>query len=163
MSFLTSDDYGLQIRTEIRDLVTDGNDVLLAKAALAAQTEMESYLRGRFDVAAVFGAAGPVAAVLNPDGSVLTPATADQRNPQIVMYLVDMALYHLHSRQNPRNVPTIRQDRYDHAIDWLKMVRKGQLSCGLPLETLTLPDGTQDTGSILPRGGSNPKLLNSAY
>ncbi|QKG56993.1 DUF1320 family protein [Hymenobacter sp. BRD128] len=163
MSFLTPDDYGLQIRDEIRGLLTDGNDVLLSKAALAAQTEMESYLRGRFDVAKVFGALGAVAAVPASGTTPAVPAQPDQRNPQIVMYLVDMALYHMHSRQNPRNVPTIRQDRYDHAIDWLKMVRKGALSCGLPLETLTLPDGTQDTGSILPRGGSNPKLLNSAY
>ena len=102
-------------------------------------------MRGRFAVALVFAPAG------------------DARNPQIVMYLVDMALYHLHSRQNPRYVPQIRQDRYDHAIAWLTMVRKGGLSCGLPLESLNLPDGTQDTGSILPRGGSNIKLRNSAY
>lgn len=161
MSFLTSTDYGMQIRDEIRGLLTDGNDTLLTSAAHAAQAEMESYLRGRFDVGAVFGAAGPVAQVLNPDGSVLTPATADQRNPQVVMYLVDMALYHLHSRQNPRNVPQIRQDRYQQVIDWLKLVRKGGLSCGLPLESAQLPDGTQDTGSILPRGGSLPKLNNT--
>jgi len=29
MSFLTSADYGLQIRDEIRGLLTDGNDALL--------------------------------------------------------------------------------------------------------------------------------------
>lgn len=143
MSFLTPDDYGAQIRTEILALITDGNSTLQAAAEHSAQTEMESYLRGRFDVAKVFGAVG------------------NDRNAQIVMYLVDVALYHLHSRQNPRNVPTLRQDRYDHVIDWLKMVRKGALSCGLPLETLLLPDGTQDTGSILPRGGSLPKLNNT--
>ena len=145
MSFLTQADYGPQIRAEILTLVTDGDTTLLDRAALMAQAEMESYLRGRFAVALVFAPAG------------------DARNPQIVMYLVDMALYHLHSRQNPRNVPQIRQDRYDHAIAWLTMVRKGGLSCGLPLESLNLPDGTQDTGSILPRGGSNIKLRNSAY
>jgi len=161
MSFLTSADYGLQIRDEIRGLLTDGNDALLSSAAHAAQAEMESYLRGRFDVVAVFGALGPVSAVPAAGAQPAVPATADQRNPQIVMYLVDLALYHLHSRQNPRNVPQIRQDRYQQVIDWLKLVRKGGLSCGLPLESAQLPDGTQDTGSILPRGSSLPKLNNT--
>lgn len=142
MSFLTTADYGLQIRQELRDLVTDGDETLLTAAAWAAQVEMESYLRGRFDVAAIF------------------TATGGDRNPQIVMYLVDMALYHLHSRQNPRNVPQIRQDRYDQVLSWLRMVRKGELSADLPQEPATNPDGTPDADSILPRGGSLPKLSN---
>ncbi len=143
MSFLTPDDYGLQIRQELRDLVTDGSSTLLEDAGLAAQVEMESYLRGRYDLDAVFSATG-----------------AD-RNRQVVMYLVDMALYHLHSRQNPRNVPQIRQDRYDQVISWLKMARKGELSVGLPPLPATEPDGTPTPGSILPRGGSLPKQRNT--
>ena len=160
MSFLTTTDYGLQIRDEIRGLLTDGNDTLLTMAALAAQAEMESYLRGRFDVEAIFTALGPAPAVPAAGDTPEVPARADARNPQIVMYLVDAALYHLHSRQNPRNVPQIRQDRYDQVISWLKMVRKGELSAGLPLEPPTNEDGTPDPDSILPRGGSQPKLSN---
>ena len=160
MSFLSEADYGLQIRKEIRDLVTDGNDMLLTAAAFAAQVEMESYLRGRFDVDAIFTALGPAPAVPAAGGTPEVPARADARNPQIVMYLVDMALYHLHSRQNPRNVPQIRQDRYDHAIEWLKMARKGSISTGLPPEPLTEPDGSVDPTSTAPRGGSLPKLKN---
>ncbi|MDO7877367.1 DUF1320 family protein [Hymenobacter sp. ASUV-10] len=142
MPFLTATDYGLQIRDEIRGLLTDGSDPLLQAAALAAQSEMESYLRGRFDVEAIF------------------TRTGEERSPVVVMYLVDMALYHLHSRQNPRNVPQIRQDRYDNALNWLKMARKGTISTGLPLENVTQPDGTPDPDNILPRGGSLPKLTN---
>ena len=154
MSFLTEADYGLQIRDEIRALVTDGSTTLLTSAGLTAQSEMESYLRGRFDVDKVFTAPNAVPA----SGS--TPAVPDQRSPVVVMYLVDMALYHLHSRQNPRNVPQIRQDRYDQAISWLKMARRGELSVGLPLEPTTNPDGTPDADNILPRGGSLPKQTN---
>ena len=142
MSFLAHADYGLQIRAEIRDLVTDGDTTLLDAAGLAAQAEMESYLRGRFDVEAIFAATGPA------------------RSAVLVLYLVDLALYHLHSRQNPRNVPQIRQDRYDHAIEWLKMARKGSISTGLPPEPLTEPDGSVDPTSTAPRGGSLPKLKN---
>ena len=143
MSFLLPADYGLQIRDEIRGLLTDGNDGLLDQAATAAQVEMESYLRGRYDVAAVFAATGAA------------------RNAQVVMYLVDMALYHLHSRQNPRNVPQIRQDRYDQVISWLKMARTGKLSVGLPDLPETNADGTPNTDTILPRGGSRPKQQNT--
>ena len=143
MSFLTPADYGLQIRAEIRDLVTDGDTTLLDRAGLTAQVEMESYLRGRYDVDAIFA------------------TTADARNAQVVMYLVDMALYHLHSRQNPRNVPQIRQDRYDQVISWLKMARTGKLSVGLPELPETNPDGTPNTDTILPRGGSRPKQQNT--
>ncbi len=141
--FLTTADYGLQIRAELRELLTDGNDALLDQSATAAQAEMESYLRGRYDCEAIFA------------------ATGSNRNAQLVMYLADMALYHLHSRQNPRNVPQIRQDRYDQAISWLKMARKGELSVGLPTLPALNPDGTPNPASILPRGGSRPKQNNT--
>jgi phage gp36-like protein len=153
-AFLIPADYTLQIRTEILNLVTDTSPLLQAQAEAAATAEMQSYLRGRFDVVAVFNPA-------QVPNAVAVPPVPDTRNPQIVMYLVDMVLYHLHSRQNPRNVPTLRQDRYEQVIDWLKTVRRGGLSCGLPLERLTLPDGTQDTGSILPRGSSILKQTNT--
>ena len=91
MSFLTPDDYGLQIRQELRDLVTDGSSTLLDDAGLAAQVEMESYLRGRYDVVAIFTASNAVAAVPASGTTAAVPAQPDQRNRQVVMYLVDMA------------------------------------------------------------------------
>jgi len=161
MSFLTSADYGLQIRHEIKNLLTDGDDVLLVDAALAAQVEMESYLRGRYDCDAIFTASGPVAAVPASGDTPAVEAQPDTRNRLLVMYLVDMALYHLHSRQNPRNVPQIRQDRYDQALSWLKMARKGELSVGLPPLPANNEDGTPNADTILPRGGSLPKQKNT--
>lgn len=161
MSFLTSADYGLQIRQELRDLVTDGSSTLLNDAGLAAQVEMESYLRGRYDVTKIFTAPNATPAVPANGSTPAVPAKPDMRNRQVVMYLVDMALYHLHSRQNPRNVPQIRQDRYDHAISWLKMARKGELSVGLPELPDTNADGSPNNDTILPRGGSLPKQRNT--
>lgn len=49
----------------------------------------------------------------------------DNRNQQLVMYMVDVVLYHIHSRIAPRNIPQLRMDRYDAAISWLKNVAKG--------------------------------------
>lgn len=64
----------------------------------------------------------------------------DNRNQQIVMYLLDITLYHLHSRINPRNVPDLRKERYDGnnatqnggAIAWLKRVASGDITADLP-------------------------------
>ncbi|MBK6611856.1 MAG: DUF1320 family protein [Sphingobacteriales bacterium] len=56
----------------------------------------------------------------------------DPRHPSVVMFLIDMVLYHLHSRISPRNVPDIRAERYDAAITWLKMIAKEQINPALP-------------------------------
>jgi len=79
----------------------------------------------------------------------------DNRNQQIVMYLLDITLYHLHSRINPRNVPDLRKERYDGnnatqnggAIAWLKRCASGDLTADLP--------------SILPQQGVSIRWGNS--
>lgn len=66
--------------------------------------------------------------------------SGDNRNQQIVLYLLDITLYHLHSRINPRNVPDLRKERYDGnapnqlggAIGWLKKVAGGEVNADIP-------------------------------
>jgi phage gp36-like protein len=115
MAFLIEDDYKLQVRNYELDELTEYNNAVRMQSELAAQTEMESYLRDRYDVADIFS------------------NTDDDRNPLIVMYMVDIALYHLFSAITPRNVPQIRMDRYDAAINWLKAVASGKINPGLPV------------------------------
>lgn len=115
MPFLMEDDYKVQIRDfELQELTGYTNGIRL-KSETAAQAEMESYLRDRYKVEDIFSDAG------------------DDRNPLIVMYLIDIALYHLFSAITPRQVPQIRMDRYDAAINWLKAVAAGKLNPALPL------------------------------
>ena len=67
----------------------------------------------------------------------------DNRNQQIVLFLIDVTLYHLHSRINPRNIPDLRKERYNGnsptdsggAIGWLKSVSKGNVNADLPVFT----------------------------
>lgn len=74
-----------------------------------------------------------------PDNTVYW-IKGDNRNQQIVMYLIDITLYHLHSRINPRNIPELRMIRYDGnnalqtggAIGWLKKVASGDITADLP-------------------------------
>lgn len=60
-------------------------------------------------------------------------AETDNRDQQMVMYFVDITLFHLHSRITPRNVPQLRIDRYSAAIDWLKMCARGEVTPNLPV------------------------------
>jgi hypothetical protein len=72
------------------------------------------------------------------DGTVWT--VGDNRNQQVVLYLLDITLYHLHSRINPRNIPDLRKERYDGnspnqnggAIGWLKRIASGDITADLP-------------------------------
>lgn len=52
----------------------------------------------------------------------------DNRSSELVMFVVDITLYHLHSRINPRNIPQLRMDRYDHAIKKLEAYAAGKQS-----------------------------------
>lgn len=91
-----------------------------------------------------------------PTGSLLNTVyftPGDNRNQQIVMYTIDITLFHLHSRISPRNIPQLRMDRYEAAISWLKMAMKGFITADLV--KLQPPQG----GRI--RFGFNIKNINS--
>lgn len=85
----------------------------------------------------------------------------DNRNQQVVMYLIDCVLYHLHSRISPRNIPDLRAIRYDGnnafqsggVIGWLKKIASGDITADLPQ---ILP---KQGNSI--RWGSNTKNTNT--
>ena len=70
-------------------------------------------------------------------GTLLTNATywtlGDTRDQQMVLYLIDVTLYHVHARIAPRNIPDLRVKRYDDAIAWFKMCAKGEVTPALPL------------------------------
>jgi hypothetical protein len=102
MAFLTDDDYKEQVQDSILAAIL-GNASRPA-AELKAQEQMTDYLNVRFDAAAIFAAQGSA------------------RNAAVVMYMVDIVLYHLSSRINPGQVPEVRQNRYDDAIKWLQSV-----------------------------------------
>lgn len=86
----------------------------------------------------------------------------DNRCQQLLAYMVDVVLYHLHTRISPRNIPPLRFKRYDGspdnpgnggAIGWLKMAAQGEV-------TVNLPRLQPIQGSRI-RYGGNVKLNNS--
>ncbi|MCC3159507.1 DUF1320 domain-containing protein [Hymenobacter sp. 15J16-1T3B] len=132
MAFLTPEDYGTQIRTEQLHVITDEDGTVLPKAELYAQQLCESYLRSRYDVAAIFA------------------ATGDDRSALLVTYMVDISLYTVHSRHGRAQMPEKRIVRYDQALEWLKAIGKGSITADLPL----LPPAERPGGF---KWGSAPK------
>ena len=57
----------------------------------------------------------------------------DNRSQQLLTYVVDITLYHVHSRISPRNIPDLRVKRYDDAKNWLKMAGRGDITANLPI------------------------------
>lgn len=77
----------------------------------------------------------------------------DNRSQELVAMMIDISLYHLHTRIAPQNIPDLRVKRYDAAIEWLDKAARG-----LVIPKLTLRQPTQ--GNII-RWGSKTKLNNT--
>jgi hypothetical protein len=75
--------------------------------------------------------------VLSQSGALPTTADywafGDSRNKLIKRYYIDICLYHLHSRINPRNIPEYRVQRRDEAIEYIKMMSSGKVTGDLEL------------------------------
>lgn len=90
------------------------------------------------DYWSLVSAAGTTTGVLPTDATKWAPG--DNRDQQLVQHCVDICLYHLHARINPRNIPDLRKQRYDGddsdqkggAIGWLKMVAAGKINANIP-------------------------------
>jgi hypothetical protein len=79
----------------------------------------------------------------------------DNRNQQLVNYLIDIVLYHILSRIAPMNIPDLRVKRYDNAIYWLKQCATGEfITSGL--QVIQPKQGQRiRTGSRLPKQNNN--------
>lgn len=116
MAFITEDDYSVLIRNEIKDILLENySQTKLKTAESMGISQVKKRLSGRYDVDKIFS------------------TTGDDRDSYIVMVTLDCALYHLYTATVPNKIPTIRAERYQDAIDWLKSVAKGEETADLPL------------------------------
>ena len=138
MPFLIETDYEVQIRNWIKQIIIQRKEDVRHQAELASQAEMESYLRQRYNVTQIFS------------------ATGENRNALIILYMVDIVIYHLHSNTAGDVIPELRIIRYNAARDWLKAVAKGDISPDLP-EKPDEGENGEGTGSQIIEFGSNPK------
>lgn len=114
-TFITTDDYDASMHKEILEsLVRAGSDPnddeIVEICEDRAVTEMRGYMNKIYDVDAIFSAEGK------------------DRNQLILMFAIDISLYHIFCIHNPYKISEIRKDRYKRAIEWLKMVMKGDVT-----------------------------------
>lgn len=113
--FITEEDIRTVIRDEFFKDIHDEDADIQEKSELSAISKMSSYLRGRYDVDKIF-----------------SPSEEYGDKQLIIEYCVDIFMYRLHARINPRKIPEIRKVKYDEAIEWLMGVQQGELHPDLP-------------------------------
>lgn len=134
MAYLSNTDFDLLVQDVNLQQIINNNEAIRLQAELVAIGEARSYLVQKYQF----------------DAELLL--TGNDRDPQLVNYICDITLYHLHSRISPRNIPELRVTRYDNAIHWLKMCAMGDATPKL-LE--------YETPKTALRFGSQPKNVNS--
>lgn len=81
-----------------------------------AVAEMRSYLNKKYDCDKIFSARGT------------------DRHALVLMFALDITIFHIFCQHNPYKMSKIRQDRYDRAVEWLKGVMRGDVTIdGAPL------------------------------
>ena len=114
--FIEFPDYDASIHRDILTAVTRDDEAIVEICEERAIAEMRGYLCGRYDCNRTFAARGA------------------ERHPLVLMMLIDMVVYHLFCIHNPVKMSDTRKDRYQRAVDWMKAVRRGDVSIeGLPL------------------------------
>ncbi|MBQ7413830.1 MAG: DUF1320 family protein [Prevotella sp.] len=114
--FIEISDYDASIHREILDSLTRDDEEIVEICEDRAVEEMRSYMTGRYDCDAVFGARG------------------GDRSQLVLMMAIDIAVYHIFCIHNPQKLSKIRSDRYERATEWLRQISRGDISVdGLPL------------------------------
>ena len=119
MSYLTNKDFSLLIQDVNLQQIINENEAIRQQAELTAIGEARSYLIQKY--------------LFDEE----LAKTGNARDPQLLNYIIDIALYHLHSRISPRNIPELRITRYKNAIAWLKMCALGNVTPKLEIQPTT--------------------------
>lgn len=120
-NFIDITDYDASIHKEIIDsLLRQGtaeyDPQIIEICEDRAIAEMRSYLNKKYDCNRIFDARGT------------------DRHALILMFALDIAIFHIFCQHNPYKMSKIRQDRYDRAVEWLKGVMRGDVTIdGAPL------------------------------
>lgn len=136
MAFLTPQELETHQYRENMDAISRDDDTKLTAAIDAAVQEAAGYL-GAYDREKIFSAQG------------------EERNPLLLIFVKDIAVWHFINLCNAGTELELRQDRYERAVSWLRQVQKGEVTPTLPVIDKD-NDGKPDTaGEYI--FGSNPK------
>jgi phage gp36-like protein len=128
--WITKDELKTHMNVDNIDVITGDDDTITTSAIDGAVAEMKSYL-GSYDADAIFATSGT------------------SRNALLLIFVKDIAVWHLINLSNYQADFETRQKRYDRAIAWLKDVQKGNVTPDLPVTTV------ESNSKVT--WGSNPK------
>lgn len=114
--FLVNEDFYTVIGDAALKVISQASDSNIDAAQLEAIEEISGYLRPVYDTDAIFS------------------KTGEDRNWLIVMYAVDITLYHLSASQPQKMGAEVRKERYERAVKWLEGVQAGKIVPNLPLK-----------------------------
>jgi phage gp36-like protein len=138
MSFITRTDLNMAIREHEVNTITSGDSTLVEIAISTALGEMLPYLH-RYDTDTIFA------------------QQAAKRDPLLVRFAVDIAVFELCSIALPDQDLDNRTARYKRAIGWLKEVRDEKIPVALLPKPVTETGGSEAQVMY----GSTPKRNNS--
>ena len=90
------------------EAISDGDSTMLQAAIDAAIVEAKGYLSA-FDI----------------EAELFKTGTA--RNPLLIIFIKDIAVWHFINICNVNTSMELRQDRYERSIAWLRAVQKGEV------------------------------------
>lgn len=135
MPYLTIQDFNSSIYPEIRNAIARNSELNINHQINFALSLIRSRLSARYDITSEF------------------LKTAETRNPLLLEYAMDIAIYNLYNSQEA--IPDHRVKRYDDAIEFLKdVVSKRANLEGVPLiptDDPNTPKGNIKMGSELKR------------
>lgn len=120
-NFIDITDYDASIHKEILDSLlrqgtVDYDPQIVEICEDRAVAEMRSYLNKKYDCDKIFS------------------ARDTDRHALVLMFTLDITIFHIFCQHNPYKMSKIRQDRYDRAVEWLKGVMRGDVTIdGAPL------------------------------
>ena len=120
-NFIDITDYDASIHKEILDSLlrqgtADYDPQIVEICEDRAIAEMRSYLNKKYDCNRIFEARGT------------------DRHALVLMFALDIAIYHIYCQHNPYKISKSREDRYNRAVEWLKGVMRGDVTIdGAPL------------------------------
>lgn len=112
--YLTKDELTTHLRVESITAITRDDPTLAESAIDGAISEAKGYLT-RYDTNAIFNTIG------------------EERNALLLIFVKDIAAWHLVNIVNPNIDLKLREKRYDRAIEWLKGVQKALIEPSLPV------------------------------
>lgn len=124
MAFLTPEEINTHLFDDVLEAIDDETNTKLKTAISAAQEDALGYLTD-YDTTAIFS------------------ATGDNRNPIILLYCKDIAVWHFIALANPNCDYEARQRRYEFAIAELGKIQSGKKNPQLPRRADPTPPAQQ--------------------